>query len=109
MKHSKAPFTIESGGNYRHIVDANGELLARVEGRSHEQTKREQGKANAFVFAAAPELLTCLKDIVRCIRAGQLGDYSPLMDEIFDAEEAISKAETGKNTFGEIAFNTVQH
>jgi len=39
------------------------------------------------------DLLTPLKDLVRCIRAGQLGDFSPLMDEIFDAEHAIRMAE----------------
>ncbi len=104
MKHSKTPFAIESGANYRYIMDADGELLAHVEGRSHEQAKREQGKANAYLFAASPELLSTLKDLVRCIRDFQLGDYSPLMDEIFDAENAIAMAETGKTTSGEIAF-----
>ena len=39
------------------------------------------------------DLLTPLKDLVRCIRDFQLGDYSPLMDEIFDAEHAIRMAE----------------
>ena len=39
------------------------------------------------------DLLTPLKDLVRCIRDGQLGDFSPLMDEIFDAEHAIRMAE----------------
>jgi len=39
------------------------------------------------------DLLTPLKDIVRCIRDFQLGDYSPLYDEIFDAEHAIRMAE----------------
>jgi len=104
MKHSKAPFTIESGGNHRHIIDDNGDLIARLEGRSHEAIKRAQGKANAYLFAAAPDLLKTLKDLVHCIRDFQLGDYSPLMDEIFDAEEAICRAETGKTKLGEIAF-----
>lgn len=39
------------------------------------------------------DLLNPLKDLVRCIRNGQLGDFSPLMDEIFDAEHAIRMAE----------------
>ncbi len=39
------------------------------------------------------DLLTPLKDLVRCIRDFQLGDYSPLYDEIFDAEHAIRMAE----------------
>lgn len=33
-----------------------------------------------------------LHDIVKCIRDGQLGDYSPLMDEIFDSEDAMLKS-----------------
>lgn len=38
-------------------------------------------------------LLKNLKDLIKCIRAGELGDYSPLMDEIFDSEHAIKEAE----------------
>jgi len=38
-------------------------------------------------------LLRNLKDLVKCIRGGELGDYSPLMDEIFDSEHAIKEAE----------------
>lgn len=38
-------------------------------------------------------LLEPLKDLVRCLRNFELGDYSPLMDEIFDAESAIALAE----------------
>lgn len=38
-------------------------------------------------------LLKNLKDLVKCIRNGELGDYSPLMDEIFDSEHAIKEAE----------------
>lgn len=34
-------------------------------------------------------LLTSLKDLVRVIRNFEVGDYSPIMDELFDAEEAI--------------------
>jgi hypothetical protein len=39
------------------------------------------------------EVLHQLKELVRCIREFQLGDYSPLMDEIFDSEAAIKEAE----------------
>lgn len=39
------------------------------------------------------EVLLQLKELVRCIREFQLGDYSPLMDEIFDSEVAIREAE----------------
>ena len=38
-------------------------------------------------------LLKNLKDLVKCIRNGELGDFSPLMDEIFDSEHAIKEAE----------------
>jgi hypothetical protein len=44
-------------------------------------------------------LLKPLKDLVRVIRNFEVGDYSPIMDELFDAEEAIEIAETG-NAFG---------
>jgi hypothetical protein len=39
------------------------------------------------------DLLTPLKDLVHVIRDFQCGDYSPIMDEIFDAEHAIALAE----------------
>lgn len=32
-------------------------------------------------------------DFVRCLRRGDLGDISPMMDEIFDAEHLIKKIE----------------
>ena len=38
-------------------------------------------------------LLQPLKDLVRVIRNYEVGDYSPIMDELFDAEEAIGIAE----------------
>jgi hypothetical protein len=38
-------------------------------------------------------LLDCAKDLVLCIRNFELGDYSPLMDELFDIESAIRKYE----------------
>jgi len=41
--------------------------------------------------AAANEAVEALHDLVWCIRDWQLGDYSPLMDEIFDAEAALKK------------------
>lgn len=37
-------------------------------------------------------LLVNLTDLVRCIRGFKLGDYSALMDEIFDSEDAIKQA-----------------
>ena len=38
-------------------------------------------------------LLENLKAIIKCIRNFELGDYSPLMDEIFDSEHAIKLAQ----------------
>jgi hypothetical protein len=42
---------------------------------------------------AADLLYDNLKDLVHCIRDFQLGDYSPLMDEIFDSEHALKQYE----------------
>jgi hypothetical protein len=39
------------------------------------------------------DLLTPLKDLVRVIRNFEVGGYSPIMDELFDAEHAIRVAE----------------
>jgi hypothetical protein len=39
------------------------------------------------------DLLTPLKDLVKVIRNFECGDYSPIMDELFDAESAIRLAE----------------
>jgi hypothetical protein len=39
------------------------------------------------------DLLTPLKELVRVIREFQCGDYSAIMDEVFDAEHAIRLAE----------------
>jgi len=50
---------------------------------------------NAKLFAASGDLSEALHDLIRCIRDFQLGDYSPLMDEIFDGEYALRKAKTG--------------
>ncbi len=55
----------------------------------------ESKQISPRLVEAAPELLYQLKTLVRCIREFQLGDYSPLMDEIFDTEAAIKKAEEG--------------
>ena len=33
-----------------------------------------------------------LEDTIKCIRRHDLGDYSPMMDEIFDSEHAIKLA-----------------
>ena len=38
-------------------------------------------------------LLQPLKDLVKVIRNFECGDYSPIMDEIFDAEYAIREVE----------------
>lgn len=38
-------------------------------------------------------LLSPLKELVRVIRDFQCGDYSPIMDEIFEAEHAIRLAD----------------
>lgn len=35
-----------------------------------------------------------LRQLIKCIRDGELVDYSPLMDEIFDSEHALEQAET---------------
>lgn len=49
-------------------------------------------KNTARMMSAAPALFIALRDLVKCIRKGELGDYSPLMDEIFDAEAALAIA-----------------
>jgi hypothetical protein len=43
-------------------------------------------------------LLRNLKDMVKCIRNFELGDFSPIMDEIFDSEHAIKEAEPLKSS-----------
>lgn len=93
-KHSPGPFSIESGGESRNIVDSHGELIATLPCMRVIRAKREIEKANASLFRSAPELLASLKAMVKCLRSKQLGDYSPLMDEIFDAENAIEDAES---------------
>lgn len=44
--------------------------------------------------ASHHRLLTELEGLVSRIREHKLGDFSPLMDEIFDSEDAISQAVT---------------
>ena len=43
------------------------------------------------------DFLKPLKDLVKVIRKFEVGDYSPIMDELFDAEEAIRLAEGGRS------------
>jgi hypothetical protein len=38
------------------------------------------------------DLLTPLEELVRVIKEFRCGDYSPIMDEVFDAEHAIRLA-----------------
>ena len=37
-------------------------------------------------------LLQCEQDWVKCIRRFDMGDYSPVMDELFDSENFIKEA-----------------
>ena len=37
------------------------------------------------------DFISPLKDLVKVIRNFECGDYSPIMDELFDAEEAIEQ------------------
>lgn len=43
-------------------------------------------------------LLANLSSLIKCIRNFELGDYSPLMDEIFDSEDAIKEAKKFKKS-----------
>lgn len=56
---------------------------------------RQADKHEGGWFAVRPytdvDLITPLKDLVRVIRNFECGDYSPIMDELFDAEEAIER------------------
>lgn len=38
-------------------------------------------------------LLVATQELVRCIREGQCGDWSPMIDEVFDAEATIVETE----------------
>jgi hypothetical protein len=94
-KHTPGPWKV-GGGRYLPItakVKGKSAQIGRAE--SFGQISDEECEANGRLIAAAPELLHQLKDLVRCIREFQLGDYSPLMDEIFDSEAAIKDAEGG--------------
>lgn len=44
------------------------------------------------LHAAAQDLFRELDDLLYCIEDFQLGDYSPLMDEVFDSRHALEKA-----------------
>lgn len=48
---------------------------------------------NKELLESHNRLLRELKDLIKCIRNFELGDFSPLMDEIFESEDAIEKAE----------------
>ena len=53
-------------------------------------------KNNAIQFcklhASAEHLFRELDDLLYCIEDFQLGDYSPLMDEVFDSRSALKEA-----------------
>jgi hypothetical protein len=60
----------------------------------------EAGWFVAREYEYAPNHVTmyrALKDMVKVIRNFECGDYSPIMDELFDAEEAIRLAERNKS------------
>lgn len=54
---------------------------------------RLTAKQRERVADALGMVLNNLKDTIKCIRRGDLGDYSPMMDEVFDSEHAIKQAE----------------
>jgi hypothetical protein len=53
----------------------------------------EQAKANAYLIAAAPDLLAALKDVLRIARAASIG-ITGNAKRIAAAEAAITKAES---------------
>lgn len=88
-KHSKGPWQLKNGG----IWSADGFLIAAVnsEDNQHLQPKGF-AKANGKLLASADCLAGNLRDLLACIQNGALGDYLPLMDELFDSEVALKKA-----------------
>lgn len=88
-KHSPGPWSFRNGG----IWSADGFLIAaiNIEDNQHIQPKGF-AKANGRLLAQAERLAANLNGLVACIRNFELGDYSPLMDEIFDSEAALKDA-----------------
>lgn len=54
---------------------------------------RAEAEANALLFAAAPELLSCLRNLVGLISSGHPPGFLVTNGSLREAESAIAKAE----------------
>ena len=66
--------------------------LRQAKAAIKEATPYEGGWFTSKEYSSV-DLLEPLKDLVRVLRNFEVGDYSPIMDELFDAESAIRIAE----------------
>jgi hypothetical protein len=85
-----------SGETFISILDQDYGLVADV-WLQHEDFRKldpEQGKRNATLIAAAPELLEAAKEVFRLLE-GQEGLSSPLTTALKAMDAAIVKAEGG--------------
>lgn len=93
-KHAPGPWAIEFDGDEqpRRIVDRDGEHVTYIDGsRYHDNREDPEALANCALIAAAPELLSALKD---CLE-GMAEQGVELCEHIAvaKARAAIAKAE----------------
>jgi len=73
-------------------VNVEGSPIANV-ATDFNWRPKEEGKANAQLIAAAPEMYDALKELVDLVEGIMLGDYKPDSFTLQPARFAISKAE----------------
>jgi hypothetical protein len=97
--HTSGPWTCAEQNDWdgAHIIDKYGRIVADCQGcdipGAHGEVGTDEAKANAYLLAAAPDLLAACKAALALMQ-------DPDSDEYFDAfklesilESAISKAE----------------
>jgi hypothetical protein len=96
-KHTSGPWTIECGKNYSNEIVGKSKtgkdwVLART---TAAKVGRDQEEANAYLIAAAPDLLEALKEIKNLIEQiyGDGITESNATPELLKARAAIAKAE----------------
>jgi len=88
-KHTPGPWEAMGHGNQECTVFGSGRAVAVVRDLSH--FRLDEGKANAALIVAAPELLSALETLIECLQCHG-GVTGLTLDAVLTAQAKIAKA-----------------